>query len=501
MLESEAFSQDSRRFAFALGPTTQNRHVEMQPPTEIEESDFISGIDSRGNVLGGKKKVKQHLVIPMPAGWTAQYKSYEYKKLAQKIRDGEPLEETPTPTASVSADDNVQTEPEIIEDCSMDIDEEAYNYIMSLPPLLRNRPPGLDKIEDEKDRFLFDVNSRPNEANLDAYDRMPLEKYGEAMLRGMGWKEGMPIGKNATHVVPVIQFIKQPPRVGLGAVPKVQEVKRPEGWIPKPGESRDPPPVYALPKDKDGRVRHWKTIDEKLKPVKEPFSAGSNVFITGGPHRGLSAKTAMKQGENVVVILPSDERVIINTKDLKEVGEDEPILLSSSSKSSKKDRKSHKSKHKHKKDKKKKDKSSKKHKKRKRSQSESSSDSEPPKKTPAPPLEPRWITTDIRVKICSKTISEGRYYCKCAWIIDVLPENRCVLRVEDSGIILENIRQEDLETVVPATGNVKVVRGEYSGEFATVYEKIPDKQEVYVQLEDNLEICKLSYDDVSQVRT
>jgi len=113
----------------------------------------------------------------------------------------------------------------------------------------------------------------------------------------------------------------------------------------------------------------------------------------------------------------------------------------------------------------------------------------------------RWITPDIRVKICSKSISEGKYYCKLGWIIDILPENRCVLRLEDSGSLLENIRQSDLETVVPATGSVQVVRGEYCGEIGTVYEKIPSRNEVYVQLEDNLEICKMSYDDVAQIRS
>jgi hypothetical protein len=95
----------------------------------------------------------------------------------------------------------------------------------------------------------------------------------------------------------------------------------------KPGESRDPPPILALPKDSEGRVRHWKTIDEQLKPIKEPFSLGSRLFITGGVHRGISGRTMMKQGDNVVVLLPSDERVAVNIKDLKELEENEPLPI------------------------------------------------------------------------------------------------------------------------------------------------------------------------------
>jgi len=296
--------------------------------------------------------------------------------------------------------------------------------------------------------------------------------------------------------------------------------------------------VMALPKDSDGRVRHWKTIDEPLKPIKEPFSPGSLLFITGGVHRGISGKTVMKQGDNVVVLLPSDEKVIVNIKDLKELEDNEPLpslpdnntpadsaskitpavipttttdtpplVTPSASSSSRKHKKHKSSKEKHKKKKKDTKSSSKKHKKRKRSPSTSSESSDAGSKPPPPPEFPatkefRWITPDIRVKICSKSISEGRYYCKSGWIIDILPENRCVVRLEDSGILLENIRQSDLETIVPAaSGSVKIVRGEYCGEIGTVYEKNPARNEVYVQLEDNLDICKLSYDDVAQIRS
>lgn len=34
------------------------------------------------------------------------------------------------------------------------------------------------------------------ESTLDDYDNVPISDYGMAMLRGMGWKEGVPIGKN-----------------------------------------------------------------------------------------------------------------------------------------------------------------------------------------------------------------------------------------------------------------------------------------------------------------
>ncbi|NEJ84234.1 hypothetical protein GR268_48270, partial [Rhizobium leguminosarum] len=103
-----------------------------------------------------------------------------------------------------------------------------------MPLLLKYRLPGLDTIEDEDEkyaipsllllllprnffcglvqaltfhlrfatrhdttrntRFRFDVESRPEETTASAYDRVPVEKFGEAMLRIMLWKPGDPIG-------------------------------------------------------------------------------------------------------------------------------------------------------------------------------------------------------------------------------------------------------------------------------------------------------------------
>ena len=37
-------------------------------------------------------------------------------------------------------------------------------------------------------------------AGLDAYEAMPVELFGEAMLRGMGWEEGRCVGKNSKGV-------------------------------------------------------------------------------------------------------------------------------------------------------------------------------------------------------------------------------------------------------------------------------------------------------------
>ncbi|OJD18729.1 hypothetical protein AJ78_01266 [Emergomyces pasteurianus Ep9510] len=48
---------------------------------------------------------------------------------------------------------------------------------------------------DETKSFRADVASRPDPASLADYSAIPVEEFGAALLRGMGWKDGEPIGR------------------------------------------------------------------------------------------------------------------------------------------------------------------------------------------------------------------------------------------------------------------------------------------------------------------
>jgi hypothetical protein len=127
--------------------------------------------------------------------------------------------------AGLSAEDREAAEA-LIKEGKEGVQVDASADEEDMPLLLKYRLPGLDNIdnEDEKyvlassssspsghknastnasrlvhdtahnDRFRFDVESRPEETTASAYDRVPVEKFGEAMLRGMLWKPGDPIG-------------------------------------------------------------------------------------------------------------------------------------------------------------------------------------------------------------------------------------------------------------------------------------------------------------------
>ena len=68
----------------------------------------------------------------------------------------------------------------------------------------------------EAEALKQDVDELPDVATLEDYERVPVEEFGAALLRGMGWKEGPATkkgGKNADPFIPPLR----PAFLGLGA--------------------------------------------------------------------------------------------------------------------------------------------------------------------------------------------------------------------------------------------------------------------------------------------
>ncbi|KAL1958759.1 hypothetical protein VTO42DRAFT_3878 [Malbranchea cinnamomea] len=60
----------------------------------------------------------------------------------------------------------------------------------------QRRMNGLSPEEKETRSFRADVASRPDPATLEDYAAVPVEEFGAALLRGMGWKEGEPVNRS-----------------------------------------------------------------------------------------------------------------------------------------------------------------------------------------------------------------------------------------------------------------------------------------------------------------
>lgn len=79
--------------------------------------------------------------------------------------------------------------------------------------IMQNRRSGAN----EDGSFRSDVASRPDSASLEEYAAVPIEEFGAALLRGMGWKEGDAVGKRKHQKVTARVVERRPALLGIGA--------------------------------------------------------------------------------------------------------------------------------------------------------------------------------------------------------------------------------------------------------------------------------------------
>lgn len=223
---------------------------------EVQQPQIVSAFDhSAGGAIGisrGEQK-KEPLVIlgQKNRDWRAESYRRKGKNLlpaearsAEVVQDGEITERNEVSTEfglsfvkrdAKDADGDVgMTEPRSAQhDRSSDTkeprnaDQEALEALIGdgskkstlvIPASATNEDEDAWRVPvNEDDAFRSDVASRPDVASLDDYEAQPVEGFGAGLLRGMGWKDGGPIGKGKGQVTKPRDVARRPALLGIGA--------------------------------------------------------------------------------------------------------------------------------------------------------------------------------------------------------------------------------------------------------------------------------------------
>jgi len=328
-------------------------------------------------------------------------------------------------------------------------------------------------------QFRDDVAHLPDSAPLAAYEDMPVEAFGEAMLRGMGWKEGAPVGRNSKEVVKPIEYIPRPERLGLGAAAAAPPPSGAgAGGRPlRPGESREGKVHMALPVGPDGRVRNVRTLDEQLV-VREAAGVrpGKRMVVAEGAHVGLACEVLSLQpaadgrSERATVRLErGGATVTLRARHLAEVGSREAA--------------------------------------RAEAEAAAPAAAAQPSRAPEAPRgeaeAPPWLAPHIRVRCVSRRLGGGAHYLRKGTVVDVLTPGVCMLRLDADGTagatLLEDVPQRALETLVPKkAGRVLLLSGRHRGVRAKLLSRDADAGSAHVQLLTDFSMLTLPLDAMAE---
>uniref|UniRef100_UPI00358E12C1 G-patch domain and KOW motifs-containing protein isoform X2 n=1 Tax=Myxine glutinosa TaxID=7769 RepID=UPI00358E12C1 len=340
-------------------------------------------------------------------------------------------------------------------------DIHAMDETFAIPMLLQNKVP--DGFEDGGK---VDVSLRPDVATEADYAAIPVEAYGLAMIRGMGWKPGEGIGKTFKQEVKVMEHQLRPKGLGLGADRSALEAlegKKPARPL-KPGEQR--------------------AAEEPLGHVP-----GGHVLLESGPHKGLCGKIEAVDADNarlVVRLALGGNAMTVSQYVARPVSSKEYDKLrqgSSTNKGGNKDEEVGKAKRRKQEQKGDGGGWQERHLDRqetvgmefdmrsqdgKRHGTKKKHDVLVEKRKNTVPVMPEsscWLHRDLRVRFIDRSYKGGKYYnCKVT-IEDVVTADKCDCRT-DEGRLLEGITEVMVETIVPKndTESILVVLGKFKGE-------------------------------------
>ena len=119
----------------------------------------------------------------------------------------------------------------------------------------------------EEDVFDNDVKEAPDMATLEDYNRVPVEQFGAAMLRGMGWKDGDGIGLNKGKKQEKSKIPeRRPALLGIGAKEEAAVAQEMGAWGKAArGKGGKEPVIYNPILLKDKKTGEMFTEEEAQK--------------------------------------------------------------------------------------------------------------------------------------------------------------------------------------------------------------------------------------------
>lgn len=148
------------------------------------------------------------------------------------------------------------------------LDEEAMDALMGNAKKSGLVLPAMTEAE----AFERDHKDAPDMATLDDYARVPVEEFGAALLRGMGWKDGDGIGSNRGKKMEKTKLPeRRPALLGIGAKEEAAVAQELGTWGKAAKGKRAPPVVYnpVLLRDKQTGELFTEEELEKRKAKEE----------------------------------------------------------------------------------------------------------------------------------------------------------------------------------------------------------------------------------------
>ncbi|KAJ8920323.1 hypothetical protein NQ315_011985 [Exocentrus adspersus] len=202
----------NKKISFGFTKLSKKPTVVRAQPLEENKVELIECLEGHSiKIKDAVEVVDEPLVIPVKG---------KNKTLSDRIKEAQ-AKQKESYTEVKKEDDRPDSELTLKEQAARALINEAKNR-------LENNVTSSSKVTIlpvKEDKLVIEGEEEPTQED---YENVPISDYGMAMLRGMGWKEGMGIGKTASKAAVAVTPELRPKGLGLGAtrVIKTEEPAR-----------------------------------------------------------------------------------------------------------------------------------------------------------------------------------------------------------------------------------------------------------------------------------
>ncbi|KAJ3643925.1 hypothetical protein Zmor_026607 [Zophobas morio] len=242
---------ENKKISFGFSKVSKRTEILSKAPKPEKKVELIDCLEGQSiKIKDAVEETNEPLIIPIQGSSNKlldQVKKAKEKRIKEEVKEEETVPDSELTLNELAA-------RELIREAQNRGSVNTDSKIFALP------------LKEEK----F-VAEGAEESSLEDYEHVPISDYGMAMLRGMNWKEGMPIGKRTKKTETLKLPELRPKGLGLGANKMVNSSK----------------PSQAV--DKDGK---------ELQLVKGAFCK-----IIAGNHRGHYCEVQGLDDENCRAIV------------------------------------------------------------------------------------------------------------------------------------------------------------------------------------------------------
>ncbi|CAB9512376.1 g patch domain and KOW [Seminavis robusta] len=231
------------KVAFSLGgkkkkkTSSSNKEVSARDFGHATEKDDDNGEEIRSFDGTEVRDVKEPLVIPLtqPANTLVdrirqELQGKQQQRQQQRENNGVKQEDTSDATVKQEGDNGDVKDEEVLEAVLSSANRNnatngggqaagpvisSSDNVTSAARITSNNNNNNNNIKDHLERELEEL---PDEADDEAYEKIPIDQFGAALLRGMGWNESAEQKPQDSNQM--MGSIPRPSRLGLGAIPK-----------------------------------------------------------------------------------------------------------------------------------------------------------------------------------------------------------------------------------------------------------------------------------------